>query len=144
MLQKNNHRSIFVKSLLFVCFAISLQIKRMLFLLGEFSVTITFEPDQFGRQGAAVQSKEERTLFPGASWPRSSMTPIKKLTALRVKLVCLLAEHLSTPQWFCQAAGAVLGCFLAGLSGRRSLDALALRFSTARCPFCFQVQQGSK
>lgn len=37
------------------------------------------------------------------------MTPIKKPTAPWVKLVPLLAGHLSMPQWLCQAAGAVLG-----------------------------------
>lgn len=37
------------------------------------------------------------------------MTPIKKPAAPGVKLVPLLAGHLSMPQWLCQAAGAVLG-----------------------------------
>lgn len=103
-----------------------------------------FETDKYGRQGAAVHSKEKKTLFPGVSWPRSSMTPMKKPTAPRAKLVPLLAGHLSVPQWLCQAAGAVLGCSLAGLSSRIMLAALALRFSTSRCPFCFWVQQRSK
>ena len=45
---------------------------------------------------------------------------------------------------FCQAAGAVLACFLVGPISRRPLDAPEPWLSAARCPFCLQVQQSIK
>lgn len=106
-----------------------------------------FEPAcvQFGRQGAAALSQEERTVLPGVSWPRRSTVPIKKPAALRVKLVPFLAGRLAVSQQLSARWHELcLHVFWQESPAEECLVRWKSRLSAARCPFCLQVQQRSQ
>lgn len=127
---------------MFCCVTIN---KKMPILLGKFSVIIAFwaRPVRKTRCSCAITGGKDSV--PGHFPPREEYGSCQKACCSEGKActsfgrtLCYIAVAL------CQAAGAVLVCFLAGLSSRRLLDALESRLSAARCPLCFQVQQRSQ
>lgn len=118
--------------------------EKMPFLLGKFSVTMTFwaSPIQKSRCSCAVSGRKDSVPRHFLAWEEYGShqeawrSECKACTCFGWT-PCYIAE---AP---CPVPEVVLVHFLADLSRRRPLGALELRLSAARCPI-FQVQQSSK